>query len=114
MQRVSILEPGTYLRKSGPNIALMRGKKIAEEFALEGLQQLTLIGYTSLSGAVIRELIRHRMETVLLNGRGRFEGRISIDEHKHVQRRQAQYLKLSDPDMQARTAKSLPGTGPKF
>ncbi|MDD4650260.1 MAG: CRISPR-associated endonuclease Cas1, partial [Desulfoplanes sp.] len=81
MQRVSILEPGTYLRKSGPNIALMRGKKIAEEFALEGLQQLTLIGYTSLSGAVIRELIRHRMETVLLNGRGRFEGRISIDEH---------------------------------
>jgi CRISPR-associated protein Cas1 len=107
MQRAYILEPGTYLRKSGPNIILVRGKKVVEEVALDGLQQLTLIGYTTLSGAVIRELIKHRVETVLLNGRGRFEGRISIDEHKHVQRRQAQYLKLADRKFQVKTARDV-------
>ena len=107
MQRAYILEPGTYLRKSGPNIALVRGKKVVEEVALKGLQQLTLIGYTTLSGAVIRELIKHRVETVLLNGRGRFEGRISIDEHKHVQRRQAQYVKLADREFLVKTARDV-------
>jgi CRISPR-associated protein Cas1 len=107
MQRAYILEPGTYLRKSGPNIALVRGKKVVEEVALDSLQQLTLIGYTTLSGAVIRALINHRVETVLLNGRGRFEGRISIDEHKHVQRRQGQYVKLSDRAFLVRTARNI-------
>lgn len=107
MQRAYILEPGTYLRKSGPNIALVRDKKVVDEVALEGLQQLTLIGYTSLSGAVIRALIKNRVETVLLNGRGRFEGRISIDEHKHVQRRQAQYVKLADRTFLVKTARDI-------
>lgn len=104
MERIYVLEPGTYLKKDGANLALTREGKVIDRVAIDGLRQLTLIGYTSLSGAVLRALVRGRVETVLLTPSGRFEGRLCVDEHKHVQRRKAQYLRLSDPAIQARAA----------
>lgn len=107
MERVYLLEPGTFLKKEGTNLALTRGGKIVDRVSLDGLKQLTLIGYTSLSGAVLRALVRNRIETILLTPTGRFEGRLCVDEHKQVLRRRAQYLKLSDPTLQAAAAESI-------
>ncbi len=96
MQRVYILDQGSYLRKSGPNLALYKDRKLVEEIPGSGLEQLVLMGYTSLSGGVIDFLIRNRVETVFLSPSGGFRGRLNIDEHKDVQRRRKQYLNLSD------------------
>jgi len=109
VQRMYVLENGSYLRKSGGNLALFRDGRVEEEIDLEHLEQLILVGYTSISGAVLRMLIRSRVETVLLNPRGGFEGRLSVDEHKHVGRRKAQYLRLSDPGFALETARSIVG-----
>lgn len=107
MQRAYVLEPGAYLRKNGDNLTLFRDGKPDGEIPLEGLQQLTLIGYTSLSGAVLDVLIRRRVETVLLSPSGRFRARLMVDEHKHVERRRAQYLRLSDHGTVLDTARAL-------
>ena len=107
MQRAYVLEPGAYLRKTGENLTLFRDGKPAGEIPLQGLQQLTLIGYTSLSGAVLDVLIRKRIETVLLSPSGRFRARLLVDEHKHVERRRAQYLRLSNPETVLETARVL-------
>lgn len=104
MERIYVLEPGTFLKKDGTNLALTREGKVVDRVAMDGLKQLTLIGYTSLSGAVLRALVRGRVETVLLTPSGRFEGRLCVDEHKQVLRRKAQYLRLSDPKAQAEVA----------
>ena len=97
MQRAYVLEPGAYLRKTGETLTLFREGRPSGEIPLHGLQHLTLIGYASLSGAVLDALIRGRVETVLLSPTGRFRARLMVDEHKHVERRRAQYLRLSDP-----------------
>jgi CRISPR-associated protein Cas1 len=107
MRRVYILEPGTYLRKAGENLCLTREGKSIEEIPLSNLEQLTLVGYTSLSGAVLNTLIANRVETVLIDPKGRFKGRLCVDEHKHVKRRMAQYLKLSKPEFALKTARYI-------
>jgi CRISPR-associated protein Cas1 len=107
MERFYVLEAGTTLRKSGEHLVVTRGGDQVAQIPLEGLQQLTLLGYSSLTGAVLDTLIRHRIETVLLSPRGRFRGRLMVDEHKHVQRRQAQYLRLSEAPTALAVARSI-------
>lgn len=107
MQRAYVLEPGAYLRKTGETLTLFREGRPSGEIPLQGLQHLTLIGYASLSGAVLDALIRGRVETVLLSPTGRFRARLMVDEHKHVERRRAQYLRLSNPSRTLDAAKAL-------
>lgn len=107
MERFYVLEPNTTLRKSGNILILMKGRDKLAEIPLEGLSQLNLTGYTSLTGAVLDTLIRHRIETVFLTPRGRFRARLLVDEHKHVQRRRAQYLRLSQPETAGAAAQSI-------
>lgn len=107
MERTYVIEQGTMLRKSGHHLAVTRGNETIAEIPLEGLDQLTLVGFTSLTGAVLDVLIRHRIETVLLSPYGQFRGRLMVDEHKHVQRRRGQYVNLSDPAFALKTAKAI-------
>lgn len=107
MQRAYVLEAGAYLRKTGETLTLLREGSACGEIPLQGLQHLTLIGYVSLSGGVLDALIKNRVETVLLSPTGRFRARLMVDEHKHVERRRAQYLHLSDPIKTLAAAKSL-------
>lgn len=107
MERFYVLEADAYLKKSGNNLVVTRGAEKLAEIPLQGLQQLTLVGYTSLSGAALDALIRNRVETVLLSPRGQFRARLMVDEHKHVQRRQAQYLRLADPAFTLETARAF-------
>ncbi len=107
MKRVYVLEPGAYLRKEGESLSIVKEGQKIEEIPLKNLTQLILMGYTALSGAVLNILITRRVETVLLDLKGRFKARICLDEHKHVQRRIAQYLKLNQDDFVLKTIKSL-------
>ncbi|ROQ92053.1 CRISPR-associated endonuclease Cas1 [Desulfosoma caldarium] len=106
MERYYVLEPGTYLRKDGESLLVMRGNEAVGRVPLEGLEQLVLVG-SSLSGAVVQELVRRRVETVLLSPWGQFRGRLVVDEHKHVARRKAQYLAFSDPRQAVHIARRI-------
>ncbi len=107
MQRTYILEPGAYLARSGKHLNLFKDKQRVAEIPLEGLRQLTLMGYTSISSGVLAALCNARVETVLLDPRGRFLARLIVDEHRHVQRRQAQYLKMTTPETTLNIARKL-------
>lgn len=96
MDSLYIIESGSYIRKDGDCLKIMRDKTVLDTIPAAGLQQLTLAGRASLSGAVLDFLIKNRIDTVFLTPNGRFRARLLLDESGHVALRQQQYLQLAD------------------
>ena len=107
MESIYVLEPGSYLRREGDCLKVVRGENVLQEIPASGLKKLTLVGYISLTGAVLDFLIQKRIETVFLTPTGRFRARLALDEHKHVALRKAQYVQLSQPEFALDTARII-------
>lgn len=107
MEAVYVLEPGSYLRREGETLKVVKGKEVIQQIPASGLKKLTLVGYVSLSGAVLDFLIRKRIETVFMTPTGRFRARLALNEHRHVARRKAQFLRLSDSAFSLETARII-------
>lgn len=107
MESIYVLQPGSYIRREGECLKIVRGDTIIEEIPAQGLKKLTLIGYVSLTGGVLDFLIQKRIETVFMTPTGRFRARLALDEHKHVALRIAQYRQLSNPDFALDTARII-------
>lgn len=102
-----VLETGSYLRREGESLKIFKGDAVIAEIPANGLKKLILVGYASMSGAVLDFLIRNRVETVFLTPTGRYRARLAIDEHRHVALRMNQYLRLSDTAFASHVAGSL-------
>ena len=109
MDSLYIIEPGSYIRKDGDSLKIMREKSVLDTIPASGLQQLTLAGRTSLSGAVLDFLIKNNIDTVFLTPNGRFRARLLLDESGHVALRQQQYLQLADTTFKLNLAKGIVG-----
>lgn len=107
MKRFYILDRGYYLKKDGASIKLYLHGEVVGSIPLEQLEQLIIMGRSSVSGGLLDELIRRRIETVLLTPDGRFRARLVVDEHKHVERRMAQYLALNSPETKSAVAATI-------
>ncbi|MBF0531106.1 MAG: CRISPR-associated endonuclease Cas1 [Deltaproteobacteria bacterium] len=107
METIYVLEPGSYLRKDGETLKVVRDGQVTDQVPMEGLNRLILIGNISLSSGVLDYLIQQRVETVFLTSTGRYRARLALDEHKHVALRRAQYLGLSQPSFALKTAKII-------
>lgn len=107
METLYVIEPGAYLKKSGAALNIMKKDAIIGTIPAQGLQKIVLSGYVSLSGAVIDFCIRNRIETVFITPTGRFRGRLMVDEHRHVELREAQYINLRDEAFCKSTMKIL-------
>lgn len=99
-----IMESGSYLRRVGESLKVFNKEVVIAEIPANGLKKLILVGYASMSGAVLDYLIRNRVETVFMTPTGRYRARLAIDEHRHVTLRMSQYLKLSDKAFASRLA----------
>lgn len=106
-EAVYVLEPGSYLRREGLALKVVKDGETVETIPADGLKRLMLIGHVSLSGAVLDYLIHNRVETVFMTPTGRFRARLIPDEHKHVALRKAQYLRLSNPEVALKTAAAI-------
>lgn len=107
MEALYVLEPGCYLRRDGNSLRVIKGGATVRRIPAEGLKRLMLVGWVSLSGAVMDFLIRRRVETVFVTPTGRFRARLLIDEHRHVALRRAQYLQLSRPEAALEAARAI-------
>lgn len=107
MESVYVLESGAYLRKDGASYNVVRNGEIIDRIPAEGLKRLILVGNVSLSGGVMDNLIRNRIETVFLTSGGRFRARLALDEHRHVALRMAQYQRLGDKKVSLETARAV-------
>ncbi len=107
MEALYIIEPGSFLRKDGNTLKILRGDTVLDSIPATGLERLTLVGHVSLTGAVLDFLMKNRIETVFLTTTGRYRGRLVINEHHHVARRQAQYARLGNRDFVLEAARIL-------
>ena len=106
-ESIYVMEPGSYLRREGLSLKVVKGGETIESIPADGLKRLMLIGHVSLSGAVLDYLIRNRVETVFMTPTGRFRARLVPDEHKHVALRKAQYLNLSNSEISLKMAVAI-------
>ncbi len=107
METLYVVEQGSYIKKSGNSLNIMKNGSLIESLPARDLSRLILTGNISLTGPVMDFLIQNRVETVFLTPTGRFRARLMIDEHKHVALRQAQYIKLADPDFKLNVMKIM-------
>ncbi|WP_457573880.1 CRISPR-associated endonuclease Cas1 [Desulfolithobacter sp.] len=107
MDALYILEPGSYLRKDGDCLKILRDNTVLDTIPASGLRQLTLGGRVSLSGPVLDFLIKNRIDTVFMTPEGRFRARLLLDEPGHVELRQQQYLRLADTRFKRDTAREI-------
>lgn len=107
MESIYVLEPGAYLRREGGALVVMKGGRRMDRVPADGLKRLMLVGYISLTGAVLDFLIRNRVETVFVTPTGRFRARLFLNEHKHVALRKAQYAALGDTGIAVRAARTV-------
>jgi len=96
MESIYVLEPGAYLRREGNSLKVVKEGTVVDRIPAAGLKRLLLVGYVTLTGAVLDFLIRNRVETVFVTPTGRFRARLGLDEHRHVALRRDQYLRLTD------------------
>lgn len=104
MDTIYVLQPGTYLRREGSALKVLKDGGVIDQIPVDGLKRLMLVGYVSLSGGVLDFLIKQRVETVFATPTGRFRARLALDEHRHVTLRIAQYHKLTDETFSLKTA----------
>ena len=107
MEAVYVLEPGSYIRREGMSLKVVKDGKVLEQIPADGLKRLMLVGYVSLTGSVLDFLIRNRVETVFMTPTGRFRARLTLDEQGHVERRRTQYLQLSRKAFALETARMV-------
>jgi len=107
METLYILEAGSYLRRDGATLKVIKEGRAVDQIPVDGLKKLMLVGHISLSSGVLDFLIRQRVETVFITPTGRFRARLALDEHRHVALRKAQYLKLSDEAFALKTARQI-------
>ena len=74
MDSIYIMEPGSYIRREGSSLKVVNKGRTIDRIPAEGLRRLILVGYVSLSGAVLDFLIRRQVETVFMTPTGRFRG----------------------------------------
>ena len=107
MESVYITLSGSYLRRQGSVLKVIKQGRVLDKVPAAGLKRLVLVGYISLTGAVMDFLISNRIETVFLTPTGRFRARLAIDEDRHVALRRAQYMNLGQKKFAGRLAARL-------
>jgi CRISPR-associated protein Cas1 len=107
MDSLYIIEQGSYIKKDGDCLKIVKGKTVIDTIAASGLKQLTIARRTSLSGPVLDFLIKKRIDTVFLTPSGRFRARLLLDEPGHVALRQLQYSRLGDRNFKVDLARRI-------
>ena len=107
MQTLYLIEPGSYLRKEGDCLNIVKGRQVVESIPAKGLKQLTLAGRASISGAVLDFLINNGIDTVFMSMNGRFRARLLLDDSSHTALRRLQYVRLDAPACKQRIAATI-------
>lgn len=106
-ETIYILEQGAWLKKDGGSLMVMKGNILIDRIPGNGLKRLILMGRVSMTSGVVDFLLENKVETVFASPSGRFRARLGVDADSHVERRRSQYLKLSDPEYAAETARCI-------
>lgn len=90
-----VLSSGSWLKREGEALLVMREGRVQDRIPLGGLKRLVLLGRSSLSSGLLDFLVKRGIDTVFATPDGRFRAVILGDPGSHVERRMAQYRKLS-------------------
>ncbi|MFO0649313.1 MAG: CRISPR-associated endonuclease Cas1 [Polyangiales bacterium] len=94
---VYITRTGAVLRREGAKLQVWAARTREAEFAVEGVEQVVLIGGVTVTPAAMDLLLERGIDTVLLTQHGRFRGRITAAGTGNVRLRLAQYAMACDP-----------------
>jgi CRISP-associated protein Cas1 len=88
---VYVDEQGAYLRKDGSRLAVTKEGQTLASVPLAHVDQLILAGNVNFSTPLLKHLLKHDAEVVLLNSYGKYEGRFTPELSKNSMLRLRQY-----------------------
>lgn len=107
MSVLYLLEPQSIIHKEGGRLVVKKGKDTLHSVHAFRLDQVVIMGPVTLTPAVIRTLLMEGIDTVFMNRRGRYYGRLQGPEGKNIVLRRDQFGRLTDLDFVLSTAKAV-------
>lgn len=103
---IHVLEPGTYIGKSGDQIKISRKDEAAQTLPARQVGQVVLHSYSQISTQALHFCASQQIGVHFVSGGGRYIGSLDT-RHGSIQRRIRQYQALSDPSMVLKLARQL-------
>jgi len=104
---VYITTQGARIIKEGKHLLVKKEDDIYHTLFTYKLDQVIIFGNVEISPRALAQLMRHGIDLVFLNSKGRYLGRIAPSESKNVFLHKRQYALLDDEEFVMRFARSI-------
>jgi CRISP-associated protein Cas1 len=96
MSTIYVKEQGSVIGRSGERLVVRKNGTVMEQFPLQNVDQLILMGNVQLTTQAAATLMNGEIDVVFLSSYGKFRGRLVSTGSKHARLRQQQLRLLSE------------------
>lgn len=107
MTQIYVREQGATVRRSGERLVVSKNGQVLDEFPLQSVDQVVLMGNVQLTTPAAVWLLEREVDVVFLSIYGKFRGRLTGAGTKHVRLRQAQLRRFGDDAVRLRVARAI-------
>lgn len=107
MTTVYVREQGAMVRKQGERLVISKQGDIIEEFPLNKVEQVVLMGNVQITTQAMVNLVQRQMDVVFLSSYGKFRLRLEADNSGHVLLRQQQLREKDNGAMSLPVAQAI-------
>ena len=90
MTKVYVREQGATVRKRGGRLIISKRRKLLEEFPINKVEQVVLMGNVQITTQAMVHLVQLKADVVFMSSFGKYRLRLEADSSSHVQLRQQQ------------------------
>jgi CRISPR-associated protein Cas1 len=105
--QIYVREQGATVRRSGERLVVSKDGRVLDEFPLQSVDQVVLMGNVQLTTPAAVRLLEREVDVVFLSSYGKFRGRLAGPGTKHARLRQAQLRLFGDDGVRLRVARAI-------
>lgn len=107
MSAIYVKEQGATIGRSGERIVVSKNGLVLDEFPLQSVEQMVLMGNVQLTAQAAATLLAQEVDVVFLSSYGKFRGRLLGAGSKHARLRQAQLQRFSQEETRLAVARAI-------
>ncbi|MCP4426526.1 MAG: CRISPR-associated endonuclease Cas1, partial [Chloroflexi bacterium] len=107
MTSVYVREQGAKVQKRGERLVISKKGKMLEEFPLNQIDQVVLLGNVQITTQTMVTLAQRKVDVAFLSSYGKFRLRLEADSSGHVQLRQRQLQQKDHGELALPVAKAI-------
>jgi CRISPR-associated protein Cas1 len=107
MTQIYVKEQGATVRRNGERLVISRQGVVVDEFPLQNVDQVVLMGNVQLTTPAAVTLLENKVDVVFLSSYGKFRGRLAGEGSKNAQLRGAQLRRFADDKVRLAVARAI-------